>query len=171
MTSQKRTVTQATEKKEDALQGSNVRWENRLSSVGEREKRKSEGGESEREKRKNEKGKRGVRKKTIISFFFFFSFFSSFPFALRLTRLFHPVSLSKRQEREVERSREKRKGREKEKKNREQLIVVFFTHCLSLFVLLFSLFSFLPLFLLFLIYSPFLYREDKRIDSSCSGAL
>ena len=52
MTSQKRTVTQATEKKEDALQGSNVRWENRLSSVGEREKRKSEGGESEREKRK-----------------------------------------------------------------------------------------------------------------------
>ena len=51
------------------------------------------------------------------------------------------------------------------------MIVVFFTYCPSFFVLFFSLFSFLSLFLLFLIYSPFLYREDKRIDSSCSGAL
>ena len=73
-TSQKRTVTQATDKKKDALQGSNVMWENRLSSVGERKKRKSEGGESKREKRKNEKGKRGVRKKTTVSFLFFLFF-------------------------------------------------------------------------------------------------
>ena len=96
----------------------------------------------EKEKKgKSEKGKRGVRKKTTFSFLFFFYFFSSFPFILRLNRSFHPISLLKRQEREVEKSREKRKGREKEKKSREQLMLVFFTHCHSLFVLFFSLFS------------------------------
>ena len=60
MTSQKIAATQDAEKKEeDALQGSKATWENRLSSVGDREKRRREGSEGEREKRRRRKRKEG----------------------------------------------------------------------------------------------------------------
>ena len=66
MTSQKRAATQATEKREDALQGSNATWENRLSSVGDREKRRREGSEGEREKRRRRKRKEGSEEEDDI---------------------------------------------------------------------------------------------------------
>ena len=60
MTSQKIAATQDAEKKEeDALQGSKATWENRLSSVGDRERRRYEGSERERKKKEKVKKERG----------------------------------------------------------------------------------------------------------------
>ena len=67
-----------------------------------------------------------------------FLFFCSLSYSI-----LHPVSLSMRQEREVEKRRRKEKEEKREKKSREKLIVVFFTHCPTLFCfVLLSLFFF-----------------------------
>ena len=79
-----------------------------------------------------------------FSLLFFFSILFLF-FCSSSSSILHPISLSTRQEREVEKRRKKEKEEKREKKSREKLIVVSL-HSLSYFILFcfFILFSSFP---------------------------